>query len=96
MMVVDDEKEGEIEIANQDRGNLQRFDFDSTFTSSSFTTSPQPKLTCSKKNCKSTSLIIIIIVVAYLQTLYDISISLSYGKETIDSANKLYDEYLPW
>ena len=88
LMVVDDD---EIEIANQDREHLQRFDFDST--SSSFTNQP-PKLTCNKKNCKL-SYLIIIIVVAYLQILYYISISLTYEKDTIDSAKELYNEYLP-
>lgn len=88
MMVVDDD---EIEIANQDREHLQRFDFDST--SSSFIILA-PKLNCNKKNCKS-SYLIIIIVVAYLQILYYISISLTYGKDTIDSADELYNEYLP-
>jgi hypothetical protein len=94
MMVVDDD---EIEIANLYREHLQRFDFDSTSSSSSFT-NPPLKLNYNKKNCESSLLIVIIvivIVIVCLQILHDILISLTLGKETLDSANESYNECLP-
>ena len=77
IMVVDDD-ETEIEIANQNRGFIQRFDF--TFISSSASSSftdPQLKFNSFKKDCKSSSGLIVL----YLKILYNSIFRLSKWKK---------------